>query len=63
MAFDQTSPSRDGHWDIEAIRQFWDSALKRLKAHAELLAASGVRPTTVTNPASTRQIDGDDKLP
>jgi hypothetical protein len=46
--------------DIEAIHQFWDGALRRLKARAEL-AASGARATNVTNSDSTRRIDGDEK--
>jgi len=60
MTVDQVSCSHGGSCGNEAIRQFWDVALKRLKTHAEL-AASQVRPPTVADPGSTREIDGDEK--
>jgi hypothetical protein len=61
MSFDQISYLRDGRCDIKVIRQFWDAALKRLKAHAELVA-SGPRPSAIAKD-STRRIDGDEKQP
>jgi hypothetical protein len=62
MEVDQNSASQGKRCDIQAIHEFWDGVLKRLKVHAEV-AAAGARPTTVTNPDSTRQIDGDKKQP
>lgn len=62
LAVDEISGSHGGRCcDIEAIRQFWDAALKRLKVQAEL-AASRAQPSTV-NKDSTRQIHGDEKQP
>jgi hypothetical protein len=61
-AGDHISCSHRESCDIEGIRQFWDAALKRLKAHAER-AAPQIRRTTVTNPDLTRRIEGDEEQP
>jgi hypothetical protein len=35
MSPQQFAPFRDGFCDIEAMREFWDGALRRIKAYAE----------------------------
>ena len=44
---------------VEAMRQFWDAALNRVKAYAEP-AEPCVQPLTDATPHSTPLIDGGD---
>lgn len=59
MSDDQFASTHGDRFDIEAICQFWDATLRRLKAYAENAEAAG-QPTVDANQDSGASIDSDD---
>ena len=55
----KNSNAHGGPFNVEAMRQFWDAALNRVKAYAEP-AEPCVQPLTDATPHSTPLIDGGD---
>jgi hypothetical protein len=59
MSDDRFVSAHGGPFNVEAMRQFWDAALNRVKAYAEA-AEPCVQPITDATTHSTPRIDDGD---